>query len=593
MILTDVHVTDFLSIRTVHLRLPTTGLILLTGWDEDLGRANGAGKTSIFQAICWCLYEELTRDISVHEIVRRSAVQAIVTVKFTVDGDQYECTRKRGQTSRDSGFEVKINGKTEKGTGKYLTSLVALTIGLTFDQFLVTSYFPQKGDASRFIRQRDVDAKSFLGNLMGFSKVDDAHAKLKSELRELQANHGVKLAEVTRMQESIERFLSLSSEAPVKPDVAVAATLKQELSEVRSLLAKPPNTDAMDQQIATLRAGQSKVYQVKANNNVLKGQIQTYEKTIAQLKSNDHRHHVMECPYCKTELIESSGKLREYDESSADDATNEMIEKRTQEIASRTVEIADNDRLLARTVGLDEKLDKLRQDRSVAWKDYEVAKEREKAILARVATFQEQVKSYQREVARQQEVTVQVAVLQEQLKSKIAEVTTLEDNILVVMASKDVTSPNGVVAYSLDSVIHDVNEATSSYLDVFSHGTMTYALSLSDDKGKISHSISKGGTDVSVGSLSGGEDRGLVLSVDLGLSDVIAARRGTALPSLLLLDECFEGLDYVGKEKVIDALREVARDRCVIVIDHSTEFNALFDSHLKIVKKNDISELAS
>jgi DNA repair exonuclease SbcCD ATPase subunit len=120
---------------------------------------------------------------------------------------------------------------------------------------------------------------------------------------------------------------------------------------------------------------------------------------------------------------------------------------------------------------------------------------------------------------------------------------------------------------------------------------MTYALTSGDDKAKITHTVTKDGQDVSVGSLSGGEERGLILSVDLGLAEVIANRSGVNLPSVLMLDECTDGLDYVGKEKLLDALRQIAQTRCIIVIDHSTEFSALFDRNIKIIKKGGVSSL--
>lgn len=593
MILTDVLVSNFLSIGRIFLHLPNTGLILLTGWDADLGRANGAGKTSIFQAICWCFYEELTRDIKVSEIVRRGETHAFVTVTFSVNSDTYEATRRRGPTSKESGFEFKINGKAEKGTSKFLSALVQQIIGLNFEQFLVTSYFPQKGDASRFIRQKDVDAKTFLGNLMGFSKIDEAHAKLKNELKELQTQHSIKMTEIKTMEESIQRFSSFADDPPVKPDASEAAEIKEELAKVRAILAVKPDTKQLDANIDRFMAAQQKVNKAKAELSIMENDVRHRQRTIQNIRAYGHNHHVMNCPGCELTLIEVLGALKEFDESSAEHATNNKIDKLNDEIAALKPAMEERHKLLTQTASLDQKLNQLMKDKSNIWKDYEIAEEKQKYLLARATAFQDRVKSYQREKQRRDDLAGQIAHIQERWNVAVKELTKLEDDVAIVLAAKEVTSPNGAVAYSLDSVIQDINGAAASYLDVFSHGTMGYTLSLSDDKGKIAHSVSKGGEDVSVGSLSGGEDRGLVLSVDLGLSDVIAARRGTSLPSLLLLDECFEGLDYVGKEKVIDALREVARDRCVIVIDHSSEFNALFDSHLKIVKKDDMSELAA
>ena len=56
-----------------------------------------------------------------------------------------------------------------------------------------------------------------------------------------------------------------------------------------------------------------------------------------------------------------------------------------------------------------------------------------------------------------------------------------------------------------------------------------------------------------------------------------------------MLDECLEGLDVAGKERVLDALKEISRDRCILVIDHSTEMMAMFDNVIRVTKRDETS----
>ena len=57
----------------------------------------------------------------------------------------------------------------------------------------------------------------------------------------------------------------------------------------------------------------------------------------------------------------------------------------------------------------------------------------------------------------------------------------------------------------------------------------------------------------------------------------------------IILDEPMDGLDGMGREIVLDLLKNIAKDRLIIVIDHAQELKAAFESVIRVEKRNNTS----
>jgi DNA repair exonuclease SbcCD ATPase subunit len=100
------------------------------------------------------------------------------------------------------------------------------------------------------------------------------------------------------------------------------------------------------------------------------------------------------------------------------------------------------------------------------------------------------------------------------------------------------------------------------------------------------------GDVVSMGSLSGGELKALSLCADFALIDVLDKQFAIKI-NPVILDESFNSLDAVGKETVIKLLTSIGKDRLVVVVDHMSEIKSMFDSILRVEKRNKVTTIAS
>jgi DNA repair exonuclease SbcCD ATPase subunit len=122
---------------------------------------------------------------------------------------------------------------------------------------------------------------------------------------------------------------------------------------------------------------------------------------------------------------------------------------------------------------------------------------------------------------------------------------------------------------SLEAVVDKINTASGQYIErMFDEDGTTVEIknfsttAKGEDKAKISIDITHKGKKVKrLSSLSGGEKARLRLAFQLGLSSLFNA-------PFLLIDEGFAGLDEENRNKCMELLKDISKDRLVLMVEH-------------------------
>ena len=71
MIVNDLDINNFLTMKQAHVNLNNRGLVLISGVNEDdkSTDSNGAGKSTLVDALCWCLFGVTARGVTADEVV--------------------------------------------------------------------------------------------------------------------------------------------------------------------------------------------------------------------------------------------------------------------------------------------------------------------------------------------------------------------------------------------------------------------------------------------------------------------------------------------------------------------------------------------
>ena len=172
----------------------------------------GAGKTSILDAICLALYNEVPRLFKLKEdddakikrndtrnMMRRGTGEAYVRLTFVgIDNRQYEASwsvcrahKKVDGTIQDVEWSIKDIAEGSSTSGKRATEKKILeVVGLTFDQFCRTTMLAQ-GEFTKFLKSEPKDKSAILEKIVGadiYSKVGAKIADITSEKKKAADN---------------------------------------------------------------------------------------------------------------------------------------------------------------------------------------------------------------------------------------------------------------------------------------------------------------------------------------------------------------------------------------------------------------------
>ncbi len=239
MIPISLEVTNFLSYRTKQtLDLSVIDLACIAG-------QNGAGKSSLLEAITWALFNRSrTRsdDDIVNRVAARNGERAEVQFVFSLEGATYRVIRRKKAGGRMV-LEFQLQRDGENWTSLTETKIretqaaIENTLGMGYDTFVNVSFFLQ-GKADEFTTKTAGQRKELLAELLGVNKWDvykeRATEKRKSAENEL-ALLDARVQDIdTELLEAGERTARLSElEATLKRISAQLETQTLLLNQLR------------------------------------------------------------------------------------------------------------------------------------------------------------------------------------------------------------------------------------------------------------------------------------------------------------------------------------------------------------------------
>lgn len=148
---------------------------------------NGVGKTTIFDALVWALYDVTTKGRKGDSVIRkRAGKNTSVVLNFSIDDDKYEIENYRKHSTYHDDKILKKNGKDITGATRALTNEKIVNILMPKNVFLNCIMFSQYITKS-FTEMGDAEQKNIFDQMMGFSRYDDYSDNIKSSVKDNDA----------------------------------------------------------------------------------------------------------------------------------------------------------------------------------------------------------------------------------------------------------------------------------------------------------------------------------------------------------------------------------------------------------------------
>lgn len=635
---TLLEITNFLTIGQATLQLDDRGLNVIQGVNDDdtSTNSNGAGKSSVVDALCWALYGATAREVKGDDVVNDTAKKNCrVSIIIENGATKYRITRHRKHKEFKNALHVHVmnpDGSSvdlSKGTDAETQKEVEKILGCAQDVFMAAIYAGQEMMPD-LPKMTDRELKRLIEESAGLQRIEMAYEEARSRRNALNSSIEVAKNTLDTIKTRIARdegALSLKTadrdewnvgrearvraaheqhaNATAKLTSAIEALLKQKevhkahLEERAELDAKLSEHSAIEGAARALERAATAAE--VAIDRAAFANAKSVVETIAAQIENAAAELAKPCPECgkphtEDELAEYiAHRTKRLEDAQANLA---LVKAKVQKQAMAAV-AANKAAEEARAAVPDVSVITARRaalDRTITAYEFEkAALERLKmdvtAAASTVAMRESEVNPLEAVVEQlQKQIATDTAALAAQTE-RMAEMVKKQE---VADAVVKVFGPAGVRAHILDTVTPFLNERTADYLSALSDGgihatwsTLTKSAA-GDLKEKFSIEVTNDKGGKSFRALSGGEKRKVRLATALALQDLVASR-ATQPIHLWIGDEIDDALDPAGLERLMTILERKARERGTVVVISHNELSDWCDSITTVRKSGGIS----
>jgi DNA repair exonuclease SbcCD ATPase subunit len=536
---------------------------------------NGAGKSTMLDALCFALYNKPFRKINKPQLMNSiNKKDLIVEIEFEIGASKYKVVR----GLKPSIFEVYQNGRMinqDAASKDYQDVLEKQILKLNHKSFCQVVVL---GSASfvPFMELSAMHRREVIEDLLDIQIFSTMNSLLKDrvnnnnkELMEVEYKYDLNSEKIKMQQAHIDAMQKNTEEQITK--------FKNELNEcVSQIDAEKNNLSEKDRRIADLQAliaDESTITKKSSRatdlERQLKEKIQKLNHEIEFFNSHDN------CPTCK-QAIDSEFKCETINtrQSQVEETANgiELLRAEIESINNRIQEITD----------VRSQITALNMDKFVHDNNVNGLMKHCKKIAADIEELQKKSEEYAINDDLMKELETQL----EELIAQKSEM--LRDKDALFVASL-VLKDNGIKARIIKQYVPVINKLINKYL-----AALDFFVMFELDENFNETIKSRFRDDFSYASFSEGEKMRINLAI-LFTWRAIAKLRNSASTNLLIMDEVLDGsLDSSGTDEFLKIISTLTQDTNTFIISHKVDqLYDKFNNVLKFEKHKNFSRIAA
>jgi len=522
---------------------------------------NGAGKSTILDALCFVLFNKPFRNISKSQLVNSvNGNGTIVEVEFNVNNKDVKVVR----GIKPNKFEVWIGGtmiNQDANARDYQKHLEQQILGLNYRSFTqvvilgsstFVPFMQLSTKARREVVEDILDIKIF--SLMNFL-LKNKNKSLAEDIRDVQYNFDLTKEKVTLQEKFIKEVVNNKSAIIAENQQKLwdnKSTIDFRRDDVKALEIDNENLSYDAEEKAKLEQKLKKLTQTEA---ALQNRKSEHDRQIKFFKDND------ECPSCEQPITESTKQTQ--------------IESRTTKIGDIENGIADLQRMESEE---QDRLQSILVDLETIRKN-DVEKAKVLSSIAELEKFnaklEKDIEAYQNGSVSEED-KIKLAELKGQIKSIEEQKTKLNEDKFYIDVARNLLQDSGIKTKIVKQYLPIMNKLVNTYLS-----SMDFFVNFNIDENFNETIKSRFRDEFSYASFSEGEK----MRIDLALLftwRAIAKMKNSTNTNLLILDEIFDSsLDNTGTDDFLKILNTFDQQN-VFVISHKQDM--LFDKFRNIIQ---------
>ena len=524
---------------------------------------NGAGKSTILDALCFVLFNKPFRNISKSQLVNSvNGNGTIVEVEFNVNNKDVKVVR----GIKPNKFEVWIGDtmiNQDANARDYQKHLEQQVLGLNYRSFTqvvilgsstFVPFMQLSTKARREVVEDILDIKIF--SLMNFL-LKNKNKSLLEDIRDVEYNFDLTKEKVTLQEKFIEEVVNNKSAIVAENQQKLwdnRSTIDFRRDDVKALEIDNENLSYDAEERVKVEQKLKKLTQTEA---ALQNRKSEHDRQIKFFQNND------ECPSCEQPITESTKQTQ--------------IESRTTKIGEIENGIADLQRMESEE---QDNLQSILVDLETIRKN-DVEKAKILSSIAELEKFNEKlekdIEAYQNGSVSEED-KIKLAELKGQIKSIEEQKTKLNEDKFYIDVARNLLQDSGIKTKIVKQYLPIMNKLVNTYLS-----SMDFFVNFNIDENFNETIKSRFRDEFSYASFSEGEK----MRIDLALLftwRAIAKMKNSTNTNLLILDEIFDSsLDNAGTDDFLKILNTFDKQN-VFVISHKQDM--LFDKFRNIIQFN-------
>lgn len=607
IIFKSIKLSNFMSFDYAEMSLGNQGFVSIQGINKstsDNALSNGAGKTSCFEAIIWCLCgETLRKSKQITNINGNDG--AYVEVEFSVNNIDYKVIRTKDHSKFKTNLKLYVNGEDKSGKGIRDTELILKEyLPDLSSQLLGSVVILGQGLPMRFTNNTPSGRKDVLEKLSQseymIEELKDKLTNRKKTLEKKLNEYNIKLAKCQTEKTLVEKIIfdtEKELEDLVFPDEHQITQIDDEIEVLDKTKKEAALQKELQEEYLSELVNKSHVYyeqKLEDFNNIFDGkdlytrkcvleqQINSYKKEIAAKKSITDI-----CPTCGQKLTSVVIPDTSHEEYLCECAITEYeeVSKNYQSVVMQANSLKNQ---------LTEKYNKLLTENE----------QESRATKDRIINFEKQIRKIEFDINTLQ--TSKAAILQNMdnyliRKQNIENKLSYNKNRIITLSSDELYNNNEIDlitkqlsidskidtllkrdfrSYLLTNVVNFINKKVKYYCSYFvEHGKVEFK--------QDGNAIDILFNDKEYESLSGGEKQKIDIIIQLALRDMMSTFLNFS-SNVIVLDEITDFLDTYSADKLVNVISNLLSDvSSIFFISHHKELNLPYDKVITVVKDTD------
>ena len=543
--------------------LSTSGSTLIVG-------ENGAGKSTILDALTYALFGKTFRNINKPQLVNSiTKKDMVVEIYFNIGPVSYKIIR----GMRPNLFEVYCNDSLLNQNAEmrdyqeYLEKNILKINYKSFCQIVIlgsASFVP-------FMQLPTGQRRSIIEDILDLQVFTTMNTLLKDKIQEnyeaIQANSNeqrmieekIKMVKehLRELQKKSAQFISEKNQAlkDLQSKIDEATKTREQLREqVAAITDRLTNMDSVKKKVDKLKSLRT---QMETKTGLLTRDIEFF---------NNHDN----CPTCRQQISQDfSCEIVTQRESEI-----KAVEDGLAQLAAKYQQVNDE---LREMLEIDRQCDELRSKASHETLRIQILNDQLSAVRKEIDDARRESKSCS---------DVKVADLEVELGELVSKYNEYQDDRMVLNAAAVLLKDGGIKTKIVNQYIPIINKLINKYLNEFD---LFVEFNLDEQFNEVIRSRYR--DEFSYASFSEGEKQKIDLAI-LFTWRAVAKLRNSLNTNLLILDEVFDSsLDGNAADDLLKILQTISGDSSVFVISHRENLHDKFTDVIKFVKHQNFSKI--